>query len=268
MGNTLRGKLSFFLSFAALGAACFEVLGWVKDPERQMPTSVRLPVGSVLGVALGVFVAFLLGRMARDLELARTGERAVIRARLELGRVEPNGRFWLHWALSDEAGARWVFEKQLRGPLPLDRLHPGMAHLAAAVEWLRLEEGTDVDTRVANLAKLRLPRRRWVARTPALLEQARIAALVIAEAARKGGTPEMLSMARAKLAEWEDDPEVLAYVTWLREHADEPIDPSEDAATVERAAALAARRGHDSLREALERRATRVRSAQGGAAYR
>lgn len=268
MGSTLRGKLAFFLSFAALGAASFEVLGWVKDPERQMPTSVRVPVGCVLGVVLGVVVAFLLGRMARDLELARTGERAVIRARLELGRLEPNGRFWLHWAVGDEAGARWVFEKQLRGPLPLDRLHPGMAHLAAAVELLRSDEDADETTRSASFARLRLPRRRWVAHTPALLEQARIAALVVAEGALKGDTSELLRVAREKLAEWQDDPEVLAYVTWLRERADEPVDPSEDAATVERAAALAARRGHVSLGEALARRATRVRSAKSSAAYR
>lgn len=266
MGSTLRGKLIYFLVFAALGAAMFEVLGWVKDPQRQMPTEVRVPVGCVLGLALGVFVAFLLGRMARDLELARTDEAAVVRGRLELGGLEPSGRFWLHWALGDQAGARWVFEKQLRGPLPLERLHPGLAHLAAAVELL--DRALDEGARAAQLAALRMPRHRWIVRSPALLAQARIAALVIAEVGIRSDAAAVLREAREKLRPWQDDPEVLAYVTWLREHADEPIDPSEEAETIERAATLAGRRGHGDLRERLERRATRARSAKSDAAYR
>jgi hypothetical protein len=247
----------------SLGCGQFigHVLGAVRAPDA--PEELHLIVGALAGVLLAVILDVIVRVQARAFELARRGDRAAIahalaeRARRGwMWRLDPVGTAALEIAAGQIDAGRARLTGQT-GRLALAALAPRCVLAHAQLASPRPE-----DSRAALDSLLQTHRL-----GPAWLRRYR--AYLVARAALQAGDP-ALGVRAAELLARERDPEVRAYLQWLRARWDaQPFDALDREEHAARGADLLTELGDEATAARVRTRAVALRAARAaGAPFR
>lgn len=260
-----------FVVCTALMTPVVWLIGVVKGVEG--PWQLHVGVGVFTGTAFSMFLYWYLSHQARDLELARLGDRMEIEQRARAQRVDPLARFALLVACGQLEQAELVLQSRIEPRMPFakkvavplnDRVF-GINNCRLALELAR--EGRPAAERV--IAQLDLTGGEGLLETPSTAASRYLRAHVLASAAAvadRSGTERAL--AKLEAPKLRVDSEMRAYAQWLRAKLDVSLDDGERVEDAERGAALARHAGYQEIAQMVDRRATLLRAQRARHAYR